>query len=99
MAELVISSVGPTIGKLLIDEARFLWGVEGQVKDLLKELNLIQSLLRDADARCEHDPTVGEWVAQLRDIAYDAEDVIEQYILGVAPKKNLTSSKRMVASW
>ncbi|KAI6707018.1 hypothetical protein NL676_009980 [Syzygium grande] len=93
MAEPVTSSVGPTIGKLLIDEAKFLWGVEGQVKDLLKELNLIQSLLRDADARCEHDRAVGEWVAQLRDIAYDAEDVIEQYILGVAPKKELNIVK------
>ncbi|XP_056173813.1 putative disease resistance protein At1g50180 [Syzygium oleosum] len=87
MAESVVSSVGQTIGKLLIDEAKFLWGVEGKVGDLKMELNLIQCLLRDADRRREHGEAVGEWVTQLRDVAYDAEDVIERYILRVAPKK------------
>ncbi|KAF7847426.1 hypothetical protein BT93_L2979 [Corymbia citriodora subsp. variegata] len=87
MAESVVSSVGQTIGKLLIDEAKFLWGVEGNVEDLQRELKLIQCFLRDADARSRHDRLVGEWVAQLRDIAYDAEDVIERYTLRVALKE------------
>ncbi|XP_056173789.1 probable disease resistance protein RF45 isoform X2 [Syzygium oleosum] len=87
MAESVVSSVGQTIGKLLIDEAKFLRGVEGKVEDLHRELRLIQCLLRDADARREHNQTVGECVAQLRDFAYDAEDIIERYILRVALKK------------
>ncbi|XP_056173790.1 probable disease resistance RPP8-like protein 2 [Syzygium oleosum] len=87
MAESVVSFAVEAIGNLLIDEAKFLWGVEGKVKDLQRELRLIQALLRDADARQEREQVVGEWVAQLRDIAYDAEDVIEQYILRVAPKK------------
>ncbi|KAI6707008.1 hypothetical protein NL676_009970 [Syzygium grande] len=78
MAESVVSSVGQTIGKLLIDEAKVLWGVEGKVKDLQREPRLIQALLRDADARQERKQVVGEWVAQLRDIAYDAKDVIER---------------------
>ncbi|KAK3429490.1 hypothetical protein EUGRSUZ_E00913 [Eucalyptus grandis] len=71
MAESVVSSVGQTIGKLLIDEAKFLRG----------------GLLRDADARREHNEAVGECVAQLRDFAYDAEDVIERYILKAALKE------------
>ncbi|XP_030540193.2 probable disease resistance protein RF9 [Rhodamnia argentea] len=87
MAESVVSSVAQTIGKLLIDEAKFLWGVEGKVEDLQRELRLIQCLLRDADARREHNQAVGECVAQLRDIAYDAEDVIERYILRAALRK------------
>ncbi|KAL3738359.1 hypothetical protein ACJRO7_019827 [Eucalyptus globulus] len=87
MAESVVSSVGQTIGKLLIDEAKFLWGVEGKVEDLYRELRLIRCLLRDADARREHNEAVGECVAQLRDFAYDAEDIIERYTLRVALKK------------
>ncbi|XP_039173177.1 putative inactive disease susceptibility protein LOV1 [Eucalyptus grandis] len=87
MAESVVSSVVQTIGKLLVDEAKFLWGVKGKVEDLQKELNLIQCLLRDADAKQEENQTVRECILQLRDIAYDAEDVIEQYIFRVAPKK------------
>ncbi|KAK3428215.1 hypothetical protein EUGRSUZ_E00968 [Eucalyptus grandis] len=87
MAEFAISSVVKTIGNLLTHEARFLRGVEGKVEDLQKELKLIQGLLRDADARVENDQAVGEWVAQLRDVAWHAEDIIEEYILRVAPKK------------
>ncbi|KAK3429286.1 hypothetical protein EUGRSUZ_E00701 [Eucalyptus grandis] len=87
MAESVVSFAVETIGNLLIDEAKFLSGVEGKVEDLQRELKLIQCLLRDADARREHNEAVGECVAQLRDFAYDAEDVIERYILKAAPKE------------
>ncbi|KAI6707023.1 hypothetical protein NL676_009985 [Syzygium grande] len=87
MAEAVVLFVVETIGKLLIDEAKFLRDVEGKVEDLQNELKLIRCLLRDADAKQEHDQAVGEWIAQLRDVAYDAEDVIERYILRFALKK------------
>ncbi|KAF8028636.1 hypothetical protein BT93_E1316 [Corymbia citriodora subsp. variegata] len=87
MAESVVSFAMKTIGSLLIDEAKSLWGVEGKVEDLQGELRLIRCLLRKADERREHDQVVREWVAQLRDIAYDAEDIIERYILIDAPKK------------
>ncbi|KAK3429323.1 hypothetical protein EUGRSUZ_E00750, partial [Eucalyptus grandis] len=87
MAESVVSFAVETIGNLLIDEAKFLRGVKGKVEDLQRELKLIQCLLRDADARREHNEAVGECVAQLRDFAYDAEDVIERYILKAALKE------------
>ncbi|XP_030549658.2 probable disease resistance RPP8-like protein 2 [Rhodamnia argentea] len=87
MAESVVSSVGQTLGKLLIDEAKLLWGVEGKVKGLQKELKLIQGFLRDADVRGEREQAVGVWVVQLQDIAYDAEDIIERYILRITLKK------------
>ncbi|KAK3429306.1 hypothetical protein EUGRSUZ_E00733, partial [Eucalyptus grandis] len=87
MAESVVSFAVETIGNLLIDEAKFLRGVEGKVEDLQRELKLIKGLLRDADARREHNEAVGECVAQLRDFAYDAEDVIERYILKASLKE------------
>ncbi|XP_030477056.2 putative disease resistance protein At1g50180 [Syzygium oleosum] len=93
MAEAVVSFVVETIGKLLIDEAKFLRDVEGKVEDLQKELKLIRCLLRDADARREHDQVIGEWTTQLRDIAYDAEDVIEGYTLRVALKNGQNITK------
>ncbi|KAL3738371.1 hypothetical protein ACJRO7_019839 [Eucalyptus globulus] len=87
MAEFVVSYAVQTIGKLLVNKADFLWGVETQVEDLLKELKLIRCFLRDADARREYDEAVGEWVMQIQDMAYDAEDAIEGYILRDPPKK------------
>ncbi|KAK3428202.1 hypothetical protein EUGRSUZ_E00952 [Eucalyptus grandis] len=93
MAEAVVSSVGQTIGKLLVNEAKFLRGVEDKVEDLQRELRLIQCLLRDADARRKHNEAVGECVAQLRDLAYDAEDLIERYILRATLKEGQNTIK------
>ncbi|KAF7846777.1 hypothetical protein BT93_L3765 [Corymbia citriodora subsp. variegata] len=93
MAESVVSSVAQTLGKLLVDEAKFLWGVEGKVMDLQRELELIRSFLRDVDARQEHEPIVEQWVTQVRDIAYDAEDVIERYVLRLTPKNRQNITK------
>ncbi|KAI6707027.1 hypothetical protein NL676_009989 [Syzygium grande] len=94
MAESVVLFVGQTIGKLLMDETKFLLGVKGKVKDLQTELKLIQGFPRDADAKRESEQ-VGVWVAQLQDIVYDAEDVIERYFLRVAPKKEQNIIKAM----
>ncbi|XP_039168909.1 putative disease resistance protein At1g50180 [Eucalyptus grandis] len=81
MAESVVSFVVEKIGNLLINEVKFLRGVEGKVKDLHSALRQVQALLRDVDARRERKEAVEECVAQLRDFAYDAEDVIERYYL------------------
>ncbi|KAG6679297.1 hypothetical protein I3842_14G123600 [Carya illinoinensis] len=48
---------------------------------------LIQSLLKDADARQNEKESVRQWVANMRDIAYDAEDIIEWYALKVGSRK------------
>ncbi|KAF8019964.1 hypothetical protein BT93_G0601 [Corymbia citriodora subsp. variegata] len=87
MAKSVVLSVGQTIGKLLVDESKFLWSVEDKVKNLQTELNLIRCLLRNDDARRDHNQVLGECFTQLQHIAYDAEDVIDQHILRVALKK------------
>ncbi|MBA0641455.1 hypothetical protein Goklo_025999, partial [Gossypium klotzschianum] len=46
-----ISSVIQTVGRLLIQEATSLMGVKDQVEDLQKELEWMQSFLKEADAR------------------------------------------------
>ncbi|KAI3422953.1 uncharacterized protein J3R85_011465 [Psidium guajava] len=61
MAKSVVSSVVQTIGRLLSDEVKFLWGVEGKVKHLQEDLKLIWGFLMDVDARQEHEQAVGVW--------------------------------------
>ncbi|EOY13112.1 CC-NBS-LRR class disease resistance protein, putative [Theobroma cacao] len=82
-----VSSVIIRIGELLTQEATSLWGVEEQVDRLQKELKWMQSFLIDADARRGESETVRLWVAEIRDVAYDAEDVIETFALKIGSKK------------
>ncbi|KAE8703113.1 CC-NBS-LRR class disease resistance protein [Hibiscus syriacus] len=82
-----ISSVLQTIGRLLTMEVTSLWGVKDQVEDLQRELTWMQRFLKKVDARKLDDDVVRSHVAEIRELAYDAEDVIQTFALKVAPKK------------
>ncbi|XP_017971219.1 PREDICTED: probable disease resistance RPP8-like protein 2 [Theobroma cacao] len=87
MAEAVVSNVAARLGELVTQEAKFLWGVEDQVKRLQTELVWMKSFLKEADSRQAEDERVRLWVTEIRDIAYDAEDVIETFALKIASKR------------
>ncbi|XP_071725376.1 putative disease resistance protein At1g50180 [Rutidosis leptorrhynchoides] len=86
MAESVVSSVISTLGNLLLDEAKFLYGVKDQVKETQKDLILLQSYLRDADKKQHDSQVVRRVVSEIRELAYDAEDIIESFVLASKKK-------------
>ncbi|KAG2725845.1 hypothetical protein I3760_01G085200 [Carya illinoinensis] len=88
MAKAIVSIVlVERLGDLLLQEAISLPGVSKQVKQQQVELKLIQSLLKDADVRQNESHSVRQWVADMRDVAYDAKDIIERYALKVGSRK------------
>ncbi|KAM1521714.1 hypothetical protein ACFX10_011918 [Malus domestica] len=87
MAEAVVSFVVERLGDLIIQEAKFLHGVSDQVEAARTELQLVQGFLKDADVRQRDDETVHILVAQIRNAAYDLEDVIEIFVLQVASRR------------
>ncbi|XWS10610.1 hypothetical protein CRYUN_Cryun38cG0011300 [Craigia yunnanensis] len=82
-----ISGVVQTIGGLLTKEVTSLLGVEEQVESLQNELIWMQSFLKVADATKAENEVVLTSVAEIRELAYDAEDVIETFALKVASKR------------
>ncbi|XVF78638.1 hypothetical protein PTKIN_Ptkin14bG0151100 [Pterospermum kingtungense] len=89
MASSALSSAISTIGDLLTEEAKFLWGVEEQVERLQTELRWMKSFLslKDADARQGEDERISMWVSEIRELAYDAEDVVEAFALQIGSKR------------
>ncbi|MFQ6666259.1 hypothetical protein Gotur_032685 [Gossypium turneri] len=81
-----ISSVLETIG-MLTQQVTSLLGVDDQVESLERELRWMQSFLKVADSRKADNEVVRDRVADIRDLAYDAEDVIETFALRVASKR------------
>lgn len=81
MAEYVVSYVVEELGELLIKEAVFLYRVTEKVRQLRSELRLIQSYLQDADRRQDEDERLRNWISEIREAAYDSDDVIETYAL------------------
>ncbi|XP_071722939.1 putative disease resistance protein At1g50180 [Rutidosis leptorrhynchoides] len=87
MALSVVSPVISTLGNLLADKAKFLYGVKEQVEETRRDLILLQSYLHDADKR-QHDSEVVRIVlSEIRELAYDAEDVIESFVLKIASRR------------
>ena len=72
------------ISDLLIHEAVYLGGVGEEVERLRAELDRMNSVLKDADYKQEQSELLRTLVRQIRDLAYEAEDVIDSFILEVA---------------
>nr|XP_027069038.1 probable disease resistance protein RF9 [Coffea arabica] len=96
MAEAAVSFAVETIGNLLIEEARFLDGVSDQVEQLQLTLKRMQSFLKDADEMQHEGEMLKEWISQARDLAYEADDLIESYAFKVASRRRKGIIKRCV---
>lgn len=90
MADAVVALAAQWIGSLLIEEVNAFYNVEDQVRGLQQELEFMQQYLQDADAK-QQVRQVRTLITQIRSLAYDAEDVIDTYILKVQSKTEQSS--------
>ncbi|URD73479.1 NB-ARC domain [Musa troglodytarum] len=77
--------VSPLVSELvgrLTDMAKekvgLLLGVHGEIQKLQRTLRKIQSVLRDAERRRIEDEGVNDWLMELKDVMYDADDVLDE---------------------
>ncbi|KAK7851952.1 putative late blight resistance protein like protein r1b-16 [Quercus suber] len=80
MTDIVVTFLLENLTRLLTQEAKLLYGVEDQVGLLKNDLSLINVFLQKT-AGNRHDNLVKVLVSQIRDVAYEAEDVIDTFIL------------------
>ncbi|KAL4352851.1 hypothetical protein GQ457_06G000970 [Hibiscus cannabinus] len=80
------SSLDPITGKLisvLENEASLLAGVRDEIDEIKLELKAIRAFLEDADRGSGAVPiseTDKQWIASVRDIAYEVEDVVDEFM-------------------
>ncbi|KAJ4757811.1 Disease resistance family protein [Rhynchospora pubera] len=77
MAAGVVNFVLEKLGDAFVKEVLHLNGVSKQVEKLACELSRIQAFLKDADSKRIVDERQKQWVKEVRDVAYDIEDVID----------------------
>ncbi|XP_062188466.1 disease resistance protein Pik-2-like [Phragmites australis] len=85
-AQTVLSNAGQLLG----GEYRRLLGVGGEVAELRDDLATMNALLRmqseAEDGAVDH--FIREWMKQLRELAYDAEDCVDLYKLRIKSRPN-----------
>ena len=96
MAKSVVGFAVERLAYLLIHKASFLLEVKDQVEQMQTELRRMQCFLEDADAKQEEDKKVRNWIAEIREVAYDAEDVVENFILHVEKEGKIRGMVRQM---
>ncbi|XP_045802767.1 putative late blight resistance protein homolog R1A-10 [Trifolium pratense] len=83
MADTVVNLLLTNLTQLLKDEAKLLSGVEEKVLLLQQELGRINAFLRGSEGKRDGHEVVKAVVGQIRDVAYEAQDVIDNYVVDV----------------
>ncbi|KAI9185268.1 hypothetical protein LWI28_005764 [Acer negundo] len=83
MAELFLAAVLPVLFQKLTSRELLNFatqeGVRSKLKKWEKTLNMLKALLKDAEQKQQEDEAVKMWLDELRDLAYDAEDILDDY--------------------
>ncbi|XP_039119310.1 putative disease resistance protein At1g50180 [Dioscorea cayenensis subsp. rotundata] len=82
MAEAAVGFLIQKLGDLLVQEAINLHGVRDEVEWLERELRRMQCFLKDADAKKSQgdDERVKNWVSDMRDMAFEVEDIVDTFM-------------------
>ena len=87
MVEPAVSAVVRSISNLAAQETTLLCGVTLEAGFLKDELQRLQCFLKDADTKQRsRNQSAAVWVSQIRDAAYEAENVIQ--VLDYMEKRN-----------
>ncbi|MED6212091.1 hypothetical protein PIB30_079997 [Stylosanthes scabra] len=62
-----------------LEEFRLKFGVSGEMKRLKDTLASINSMMLDAEKRQEKEPALRDWLRKLKDVLYDAEDLLDEF--------------------
>ncbi|KAL9684710.1 hypothetical protein QQ045_022151 [Rhodiola kirilowii] len=87
MAELgagaAIATAVLKLGQFLHQHANFLFGIGDKIERLKKEFSWMQSFLEDAEKKLDDNngSLIREWVSDVRDLAYECEDIIDTFLL------------------
>ncbi|XP_072971176.1 putative disease resistance protein RGA3 [Typha angustifolia] len=84
MAELALASaiLKPVIEKLSSEiwkQLELLWGLDGDLNKLKGTLENINNVLHVAEKKSITDPSVGKWLQELKNLAYDADDALDDF--------------------
>lgn len=80
------------ISSLAVDEISFAWNLKPELKKLQNTLSTIKAVLRDADEQQVKNHEVKDWLEKLKDVVYDADDLLDDFGTVVLLRKVRSSS-------
>ncbi|KAH7674259.1 P-loop containing nucleoside triphosphate hydrolase protein [Dioscorea alata] len=93
----VVSVVAGKLADLLAQEVGFLRGVDDELRSLLRLFQSIEAYLNGIGPFNQNDQRDIVWVKQIQEVAYDAEDIIDDYIFKIHQQYHPSPGGRL--SW
>ncbi|KAL3497931.1 hypothetical protein ACH5RR_040663 [Cinchona calisaya] len=82
MAESVVAFLLNELSAFLHDQITNLGGgLKQEIQFIRDELGSMRAFLRDAEAKEDDVSELQEWIRQVREVAYDTEDVLDEFIM------------------
>ena len=82
MAEAIVADVAKGILSrlipLLTEQISLAWGFKEKLTQLRESVEMIQAVFADAESRQVREELVKLWLWRLEDVAYDADDVLDE---------------------
>ncbi|KAF9610100.1 hypothetical protein IFM89_019940 [Coptis chinensis] len=80
MAQAILSALMDQLASIIrIEIEQEVVGVREELENLETKLHLVKAVLEDAEKKEIHDNAVKVWLGQLKDVMYDAEDVLDEW--------------------
>ncbi|KAF8017817.1 hypothetical protein BT93_H2884 [Corymbia citriodora subsp. variegata] len=84
MAESAVTNLVEKLAILVEKEVKRLKGVRGEVEPIRGEFERMRAFLASAESSQEDDPESKVWVKQVMEVAYDTEDILDEFMLKLA---------------
>ncbi|KAI5593585.1 hypothetical protein BDE02_03G023600 [Populus trichocarpa] len=81
------------LSSIAAEGIRLAWGLEGQLRKLNQSLTMIKDVLQDAARRAVTEESVKRWLQNLQVVAYDAEDVLDEFAYEILRKEQKKGKK------
>nr|UBY07494.1 NBS-LRR disease resistance protein [Dasypyrum villosum] len=75
--ESLLGSCARKLQNIITDEAIMILGVEEDLREVLRRVQLIQCCIYDAEKRRTKELAVNNWLGQLRDVIYDVDEILD----------------------
>ena len=80
MADRAVNFLLDKLTGILLQEASLLGDAYNEIEEIKLELESMRSFLKDAERRMERSESVETWVRQVREVAHEAEDIIDEFM-------------------
>ncbi|XVF29589.1 hypothetical protein REPUB_Repub15cG0135000 [Reevesia pubescens] len=83
----VVKEVVSRVISIAAEQINLAWGFKEELQRLGKSLQMIGAFLQDAEERQKKDNSVKLWLERLKDVAYEADDVLDEFDYEVLRRK------------